>query len=391
MHLYRNITLVAWMVLFLATACTNTSPSSEQQEMDETTPDVMINSKAYGTMPDGQEVLLYTLSNEAGMSIDIITYGGIITSWTAPDKSGNYQNIALGYDNLEQYLESTPYFGALIGRYGNRIAKGQFSLGGESYQLATNDGPNHLHGGPKGFDKVVWTAETQESEDAVSLILSYLSEDMEEGYPGNLNTKVTYTLTADNELRVAYKATTDKTTVVNLIQHTYFNLTGDFTQDILGHEVMLNADTFLPVDETLIPTGELRPVEGTPFDFRESKAIGAEIEAENTQLARGQGYDHCWVLNDQGSMRKVASAYEPNSGRLLEIFTDEPGIQLYTGNFLDGTLPIVGGEGNYEFRTGFCLETQHYPDSPNQLDFPSVTLEPGETYQTTTSFKFSTK
>lgn len=391
MHLHKKIMLAAWMVLFLATACTNTSSSNEHEEMDEATPNVMISSQAYGTMPDGQEVLQYTLSNEAGMSIDIITYGGIITSWTAPDKSGNYQNIALGYDNLEQYLESTPYFGALIGRYGNRIAKGQFSLGGESYQLATNDGSNHLHGGPKGFDKVVWTAETQESGDAVSLILSYLSEDMEEGYPGNLNTKVTYTLTADNELRVAYEATTDKTTVVNLTQHTYFNLTGDFTQDILEHEVMLNADAYLPVDETLIPTGELRPVAGTPFDFREAKAIGAEIEAENTQLERGNGYDHCWVLNNQGSMRKVASAYEPNSGRLLEIFSDEPGIQLYTGNFLDGTLPMAGGEGTYAFRTGFCLETQHYPDSPNQPDFPSVTLEPGETYQTTTRFKFSTR
>lgn len=390
MHLLKRITLAIWIVLFLATACTNTTPASEEENTTDR-PVVNISSTAYGTTADGQLVDKYTLSTEAGTSIDIITYGGIITSWTAADKAGNYQNIALGYDNIEQYLESTPYFGALIGRYGNRIAKGQFSLNGETYQLATNDGPNHLHGGPKGFDKVVWEAETSQEDDSASLILTYLSADMEEGYPGNLNVKVTYTLTADEELQVAYEATTDKTTVVNLTQHTYFNLSGDFTEDILDHEVMIDADAFLPVDETLIPTGELRPVDGTPFDFRKPKAIGAEIEAENTQLKRGNGYDHCWVLNNQGSMRKVASAYHPGSGRFLEIFTDEPGIQLYTGNFLNGTLPMAGGTGNYEFRTGFCMETQHYPDSPNQPDFPSVTLEPGKTYQTTTTFKFSTK
>lgn len=388
MHLYKRISLVMLSLLFLATACNNDNQQNDQKAM---TPAVSITNQPYGTMPDGQTVQQYTLSNEAGMSIDIITYGGIITSWTAPDQEGNYENIALGFDGLDQYLKSSPYFGALIGRYGNRIANGQFSLNGEEYQLATNDGPNHLHGGPVGFDKVLWTAETSQDDSSASLILSYLSEDMEEGYPGNLNTTVTYTLTADNELRVAYEATTDKTTVVNLTQHTYFNLSGDFSEKILDHEVMIDADTYLPVDETLIPTGELRPVDGTPFDFREAKAIGVEIGAQNTQLERGNGYDHCWVLNDQGGMRKVATAYHPESGRFLEISTDEPGIQFYTGNFLDGTLPIANGAGNYEFRTGFCLETQHYPDSPNQPDFPSVTLEPGETYQTTTSFKFSTK
>ncbi|HKK75786.1 MAG TPA: aldose epimerase family protein [Saprospiraceae bacterium] len=388
MQLYKRISFVVLSVLFLATACTRTTQQNDQKAM---TPSVSIKSEPYGTMPNGQAVQQYTLSNEAGMSIDIITYGGIITSWTAPDQEGNFENIALGFDGLDQYLESSPYFGALIGRYGNRIAKGQFSLNGEEYQLATNDGPNHLHGGPKGFDKVLWTAKTSQDDSSASLILSYLSEDMEEGYPGNLNTTVTYTLTADNELRVAYEATTDKTTVVNLTQHTYFNLSGDFSEKILDHEVMINADTYLPVDETLIPNGELRPVDGTPFDFREAKAIGAEIGAQNTQLERGNGYDHCWVLNNQGGMRKVATAYHPESGRFLEISTDEPGIQFYTGNFLDGTLPVANGAGNYEFRTGFCLETQHYPDTPNQPDFPSVTLEPGETYQTTTSFKFSTK
>lgn len=391
MHLYRHTTLAALAVLFLATACTNTATEADQHAATAGDPQVSITSELYGTLPDGQEVQQYTLSNQAGMSVDIITYGGIITSWTVADKAGNFQNIALGYGDLDQYLASTPYFGALIGRYGNRIAEGRFSLHGETYQLATNDGPNHLHGGLQGFDKVVWAAQTSQDDNSVSLILSYLSEDMEEGYPGNLNTKVTYTLRTDNELQVAYEATTDQATVVNLTQHTYFNLSGDFSQKILDHEVMIDADYYLPVDETLIPTGEKRPVGGTPFDFREPKAIGAAIEAENTQLARGNGYDHCWVLNEQGQMRKVAAAYHPGTGRLLEVFSDEPGIQFYTGNFLDGTLPMAAGEGHYEFRTGFCLETQHYPDSPNQPDFPSVTLEPGEKYQTTTRFRLSTQ
>ena len=374
-------------LLFLATACKNET----KPEAAATQSKVNITQEQYGTLPDGQDVEIYHLSNENGMSVDIITYGGIITSWTAPNKAGDYENIALGHDSLQHYLENNSYFGALVGRYGNRIAKGQFTLDGNAYQLATNNEPNHLHGGIKGFDKVVWTAETSQGPEAVSLILSHVSQDMEEGYPGNLNTKVTYTLNNNDELKVDYLAITDKKTIVNLTQHTYFNLSGDFNKTNLDHEIMIAADAYLPVDETLIPTGEIRPVEGTPFDFTQAKAIGAEIEAENTQITRGNGYDHCWVLNNQGAMRKVASAYHPESGRLLEIFSDEPGIQLYTGNFLNGSLPMFGGEGTYQFRTGFCLETQHYPDSPNQPDFPSVVLTPQEIYQTTTTFKFSTK
>jgi aldose 1-epimerase len=352
---------------------------------------VTITKEPFGTTTDNIPVDKYTLKNEKGMEISVITYGGIITSWTAPDKNGNYQDIALGYDSLEQYEKSSPFFGALIGRYGNRIAKGKFTLDGTEYQLATNDGQNHLHGGVKGFDKVVWTASESSTDNTASLVLTYLSKDMEEGYPGNLQTKVTYTLNNDNTLEVVYEATTDKKTIVNLTQHSYFNLSGDFSKTILDHEITINADKLVPVDATLIPTGQLTDVSNTPFDFRQAKAIGKDIEANDEQLKRGQGYDHCWVLNNQNEgMRFAASAYHPESGRLMEVSTDEPGIQLYTGNFLDGTLPSKQG-GTYGHRTGFCLETQHYPDSPNQKDFPSVVLNPSENYKTTTTFKFSVK
>ncbi len=343
----------------------------------------------FGETMDGTDVDQFILSNNNGMEIRIITYGGIITSWTAPDKNGNYKDIVLGYNTLAEYEAETPYFGALIGRYGNRIAKGKFSLDDQEYTLAVNNGVNHLHGGLKGFDKVVWDAKTIVSDSTVSLELSYLSKDMEEGYPGNLETKVTYTLNNKDELSVNYEATTDKPTIVNLTQHSYFNLTADFNQDILGHELVINADSFLPVDNTLIPTGEFRDVTGTPFDFKTSKAIGTHIDNENIQLKNGLGYDHCWVLNDQNTgVRFVASAYEPVSGRLLEVFSDEPGIQFYSGNFLDGTLPSKNN-GVYQHRTGFCLETQHYPDSPNQKNFPSVRLNPGEKYNSKTVFRLS--
>ena len=324
------------------------------------------------------------------MEIDVITYGGIITKWTAPDKDGKYENVVLGYDKLEQYVESNPYFGALIGRYGNRIAKGKFSIDGTEYTLETNDGQNHLHGGVKGFDKVVWEAAEEKTDNGVALKLTYVSEDGEGGYPGTLASTAVYHLTDGNALEVSYQATTDKKTIVNLTQHSYFNLSGDFSQKILGHELYINADSYLPVDATLIPTGELLPVENTPFDFRQAKSIGQDIEKESEQLARGKGYDHCWVLNNPGNFRKVSAVYHPVSGRLLEIYSDEPGIQFYCGNFLDGTLPAPGG-GTYGHRTGFCLETQHYPDSPNQDSFPSVVLAPGEKYTSKTTFKFSTK
>lgn len=383
---------ILFLFAALLSSCSSNPESAESTATESETvePPVMITSQAYGQLEDGRTVDQYQLKNANGMAVEVITYGGIITSWTAPDKTGAYENVVLGYDSLSQYLANNPYFGAIIGRYGNRIAKGQFVLEGTTYELATNDGPNHLHGGLKGFDKVLWSADTATTAEGASLILRYESADMEEGYPGNLSVQVTYTLTPDDALQVDYEATTDKATIVNLTQHSYFNLSGDFSQTILDHELMIAADQYLPVDATLIPTGELAPVEGTPFDFREAKAIGRDIGADHPQLELGKGYDHCWVLNEQGSMRRVASAYHPGTGRQLEVFTDEPGIQFYSGNFLDGTLPMPGG-GTYGHRTGFCLETQHYPDSPNQKDFPSVVLRPGETYETRTTFKFSTK
>jgi aldose 1-epimerase len=352
---------------------------------------VTISKEAFGVTSDSVAVDKYILKNEKGMEVSIITFGGIITSWTAPDKNNDYKDIVLGYETLKPYETNPTFFGALIGRYGNRIAKGKFSLNGNEFTLATNDGSNHLHGGIKGFDKVVWSATETQTDSTASLVLTYLSKDMEEGYPGNLNTTVTYTLTNNNELEVNYEATTDKPTIVNLTQHSYFNLTGDFSKTILDHQLKINADKLVPVDATLIPTGELTDVEGTPFDFREAKTIGQDINAKDTQLERGLGYDHCWVLNNQSEgVRLVASAYEKESGRILDVYSDEPGIQLYTGNFLDGTLSAKNG-GNYAHRTGFCLETQHYPDSPNQESFPSTTLNPGETYKSKTTFKFSAK
>ncbi|MBA4746031.1 MAG: galactose mutarotase [Muricauda sp.] len=355
---------------------------NEQSPIEET---------IFGEMPDGTKVKKFTLKNEAGMEVDVITYGGIITRWTAPDKQGKFEDIVLGFDSLEQYLDGSPYFGALIGRYGNRIANGKFSLDGETYTLATNDGNNHLHGGEKGFDKVIWNAIPKNTGAGATLELTYTSEDGEEGYPGQLDVKVTYTLTHNNELDIQYEAVTDKPTVVNLTQHSYFNLSGQLSTPVLDHEIYLNADTYLPVDGGLIPTGEFREVAGTPFDFKEPKSIGEEIEADNEQLDLGGGYDHCWVLNEgEEDFGLAASAYHPNTGRLLEVYTNEPGMQFYSGNFLDGTLPAKDG-GAYGKRSGFCLETQHYPDSPNQANFPSVRLNPGETYSTRTMFKLSTK
>ena len=372
--------LIVIFLVIISNSCTKISKKMQVLKIDKI---------QFGETMDGTDVDQFILSNNSGMEIRIINYGGIITSWTAPDKNGNYKDIVLGYNTLAEYEAETPYFGALIGRYGNRIAKGKFSLDNQEYTLAVNNGVNHLHGGLKGFDKVIWDAKTIVSDSTVSLELSYLSKDMEEGYPGNLETKVTYTLNNKDELSVNYEATTDKPTIVNLTQHSYFNLTADFNQDILGHELVINADSFLPVDNTLIPTGEFRDVKGTPFNFKTSKAIGIHIDNENIQLKNGLGYDHCWVLNDQNTgVRFVASAYEPVSGRLLEVFSDEPGIQFYSGNFLDGTLPSKNN-GVYQHRTGFCLETQHYPDSPNQKNFPSVRINPGEKYNSKTVFRLS--
>ena len=352
---------------------------------------VTIEKSPFGTTVEGIDVDKYILSNQQGMEISIINYGGIITSWSAKDKNGIYEDIVLGYNELSEYEKESPYFGAIIGRYGNRIAKGKFSIEGKEYTLAVNNGENHLHGGMKGFDKVVWNAETRLTDSSVSLILTYLSKDMEEGYPGNLEVEVAYTLNNEDELSVTYKATTDKTTVINLTQHSYFNLSANFNNTILNHELILNSDSFLPVDNTLIPTGEFRDVTNTPFDFRTSKTIGQQIDEEDPQLKNGFGYDHCWVLNEQDKgIRFVASAFEPQSRRFLEVFSDEPGIQFYSGNFLDGTLPSKNND-SYQFRSGFCLETQHFPDSPNHKNFPSVILRPEEEYNSQTIFKLTVK
>jgi len=351
-----------------------------------------INKSEFGKTKEGTIVEQYTLKNANGVEMNVITYGGRITSLKVPNKEGKLENVVLGHNAMDGYLrDDNPFFGALIGRFGNRIAKGKFTLNGEEYTLATNDDSNHLHGGVNGFDRVIWTAIPIEGTEGSTLKLKYTSKDGEEGYPGNLEVNVIYTLTKDNAVEVSYEAITDKTTVVNLTQHAYFNLTGDFLKDISNHDVVIDAAAYLPVDATLIPTGEIRNVEGTPFDFTSSKKVSKEINVNNEQLKRGKGYDHCWVLNgDKGDMRFVASAYDDTSGRFMEIFSEEPGIQFYTGNFLDATLPMPNG-GTYAHRTGFCLETQHYPDSPNQEKFPSTVLNPGETYSTKTIFKFSTK
>ena len=354
-------------------------------------PLVSIEKKAFGKTKEGLNVDQYILKNRNGMEISAINYGGIITSWKAKDRDGNYKDIVLGFNNLSEYESESPYFGAIIGRYGNRIAKGKFTLNGEEYTLAVNNGENHLHGGLKGFDKVVWDSKEVVDDSTASLVLSYVSDDMEEGYPGNLKVQVTYTLDNNDKLSVKYEAVTDKTTIINLTQHSYFNLSADFNTNILDHDILINADSFLPVDSTLIPTGEIRNVGDTPFDFRRPKNVGDEINNSNKQLMIGNGYDHCWVLNNQDQgLRFVASAYDSSTGRLLEVFSDQPGIQFYSGNFLDGSLKSKIG-GTYDFRSGFCLETQHYPNSPNEKSFPSVTLNPGEKYETETIFKFSSK
>nr|WP_315165654.1 aldose epimerase family protein [uncultured Flavobacterium sp.] len=365
---------------------------SEETSKEATTAEVVtIEKSAYGTTEKGEKVDSYKLTNQKGMEVNIITYGGIISSLKVPNKAGKSEEVVIGFNSLDQYMKANPYFGALIGRYGNRIAKGKFTLDGKEYSLAINNEPNALHGGPEGFHRVVWTAEEVKGGDSASLKLKYVSKDMEEGYPGNLTVFVTYTLHNDNSLDVLYEATTDKKTVVNLTQHSYFNLSSDFSKPILDHEITIDADKLVPVAATLIPTGKLTDVTNTPFDFRKPKAIGTAIEAKDEQLKNGLGYDHCWVLNNQGKgERFAASAYEATSGRLLEVYTDQPGIQFYSGNFLDGTLPMRNG-GTYARRTGFCLETQHYPDSPNQKDFPTTVLNPGENYKTKTTFKFSVK
>jgi len=348
----------------------------------------------FGTTDRGEAVSLYTLKNAHGMEAKVLDYGGIIVSLRVPDRNGRLGDVVLGFDSLTDYERGSPYFGAIVGRYGNRIARGRFTLDGRSYTLATNNGPNHLHGGVRGFDKVVWSVAPFDRPDSVGLVLAYTSPDGEEGYPGTLRATVTYTLTNQNDLIVDYHATTDRATPVNLTQHSYFNLAGDGAGDILGHVVTLNADRFTPVDSTLIPTREIRSVVGTPFDFRTPTAIGARIGQADEQLRYGRGYDHNFVLNKGGKggnggseLTLAAHVYEPTTGRVMDISTTEPGLQFYSGNFLDGTLRGKGGLA-YAHRSGFAMETQHFPDSPNQPAFPSTILRPGEEYRSRTIYRF---
>jgi aldose 1-epimerase len=342
---------------------------------------------------DGQAVDEYVLTNANDMEVRIITYGGTITSVRVPDRSGNVTNVVLGFDNLSDYETRSPYFGCITGRYANRIARARFTLDSQEYQLEANDGLNALHGGVEGFDNQVWEAESIESNGEVGVSLRYLSPDGEEGYPGNLAATVVYTLTNDNSLRIDYSAVTDKPTVINLTNHTYFNLGGEGTGDVYDHVLWINADRYTPVNETLIPTGELASVEGTPFDFRIAKPLHPGQRSNHEQIVIARGYDHNFVLNREdltdNSMMLAARISDPTSGRVLEVWTMEPGLQFYAGNFLDGTLVGTGGH-LYRQSDGFALETQHFPDSPNQPDFPSTVLRPGETYETTTIYRFTT-
>ncbi|MEX0332594.1 MAG: aldose epimerase family protein [Puniceicoccaceae bacterium] len=351
-----------------------------------------IKEATYGQLPDGSEARLYTLTNSNGLVLKVTDYGAIVTELHVPDRDGNLGDVVLGYEKLEDYLIETPYFGCVVGRYGNRIGKGQFEIDGISYQLTINNNENHLHGGNQGFDKVLWQSEPSSTEDSASVTFRYTSPDGEEGYPGNLSATVVYTLDDKNQFVITYEATSDQPTVVNLTHHSYFNLHGQGRGTILDHELTLNADRYTPVDSGLIPTGELAPVEGTPMDFRMARPIGSRIESDFEQLLLGGGYDHNWVLNtdEEATLNFAARLYDPDSGREMEIWTEEPGIQFYSGNFLDGTLKGKGG-AIYHFRYGLCLETQHFPDSPNQANFPSTRLNPGETYRTKTIHRFSTQ
>ena len=377
----RRLTRLILAVLMLGLAFATSSAARPQE--------TKARKEVFGRTSSGETVELYSLKNSQGMEARVITYGGIIVSLKVPDRNGKFDDVVLGFDSLEGYLKEHPYFGALIGRYGNRIGKGRFVLNGKEYKLARNNGDNHLHGGLKGFDKVVWKAKQVAGKEGSALELSYLSKDGEAGYPGNLSVTVTYTLTEAKELRIDYQATTDKDTVVNLTNHAYFNLAGQGAGDILGHQMMIAADRFTPIDSGLIPPGELQNVEGTPFDFRRPHTIGERIAANNEQLKFGKGYDHNFVVNGtHGKLRLAARVTEPQSGRVMAVHTTEPGIQFYCGNFLDGTLKGKAGKV-YKQRYGFCLETQHFPDSPNKPGFPSVVLKPGSRYKTSTVYTFS--
>lgn len=373
------------LLLITAVIFTTMTLSCNQRQAHQVKKDL------FGLTPEGDSVFSYTFGNDIGMKLTVLNYGGIIQSWMAPDKTGKLGDMVLGFDSLSKYISQSPYFGALIGRYGNRIAKGTFTLNDSTYHLFLNDGPNSLHGGKTGFDKKIWDVTPFDTDTTSGVKLHYLSKDGEEGYPGNLDVNVTYTLDNNNELRIDYQATTDKPTVLNLTNHSYFNLRGG-KDSINDYLLMIDADHFLPVDSTLIPTGELQPVAGTPMDFLTPTPIGKRIHDNFKQLKLAHGgYDHCWVLNTNGNLNKVAvSVYDPQTGRMLQVYTTEPGIQFYSGNFLDGS--ITGkNEITYPKHSALALETEHFPDSPNQPSFPSTVLKPGDTFHSTTIYKFSVK
>ncbi len=372
-----------------AVVCVVAVGAQQQQQQTKPRQRPLAVRAPFGVMPDGTKIDVYTLTNSSGVEIRTIPYGAIIMSIAVPDRDGQFGDIVLGHNALEKYLTASRYFGAVVGRFGNRIARGRFTLDGKEFSLAVSNGPNHLHGGAKGFDKVVWQAATFSGPSSSGVTYRYISPDGEEGYPGRVDATVSYTLTDRFELIVEYTATSDKATPINLTQHTYFNLAGEGSRDVLDHVIAINADRYTPVDDTKIPTGELAPVAGTPFDFRTQARIGARIDDRHPQLAIGGGYDHNFVLNrtaDSGLLF-AARVYEPTTGRLLDVATSEPGLQFNTANELDGT--IVGKSGKpYRARDGFCLETQHFPDSPNQAAFPSTILRPGQVYRSRTVYRF---
>lgn len=379
---YSNLILNI-IIILLALSCKNSTKTNDTQKVQTS----QVIKTSFGRLSDGQISSLYTLTNKNGMKVSITDFGGIVVSVWVPDKNGIMADVVLGYDSVGLYEKNNPYFGAIIGRYGNRIAKGKFSINGKSYHLATNNAPNHLHGGNKGYDKVMWNVTAIEGEEP-SLVMTYLSKDMEEGYPGNVENKVTYTLTNENAIKIDFEAMTDEATIINMCNHSYFNLNGG-KADILDHSLQIFADKYCAVDETLIPSVGLADVTNTPFDFRSIKNIGDDIEKDDTQLKNGLGYDHCWVLHQNASSGIILAAIlqDSVSGRTLRVETTEPGIQFYSGNFLDGS--IVGKYGvKYHKRYGLCLETQHFPDSPNRPDFPGTVLQPGEKYSSTTTYTF---
>ncbi|MBK8500738.1 MAG: galactose mutarotase [Saprospiraceae bacterium] len=392
----KNIPKLSMICLGLLFSCQSKKSSTSEQNMQNSTMQdnqtVALSKKSYGTTPDGPADL-YTFKNKNGMIVEITNYGGIIKSIIVPDREGNLADVNLGFDSLAEYLSGNPFFGALVGRYGNRIGGAKFTIDGKAYPVLANNGVNHLHGGKRGFDKYLWDANIVERNGSPALLLHRISADMEEGYPGNLDVSVAYSLNNDNQLSIDYTATSDKKTLCNLTNHAYFNLGGHDHGTILDHEVRFNAEFYTPVDDGLIPTGEIASVEGTPFDFRTPTKIGARIDSDHPQMQIGKGYDHNLVLKHEaggGAIQLAAVVYEPSSGRVMETYTSEPGVQFYTGNFMSGK---VTGKGavTYPRRGAFCLETQHFPDSPNKPAFPSTLLEPGQTYHTTTAYKFSTR